>query len=183
MKLRGGVAALAVIVCVAACGSDDNKTAGSSTGSAPTEHKAISQAESAPDLPGKIVVRGTDSSCVSDSPSTGSVDLLGVDVHLGVPGYAGEAARVTWRLSGPLPTTGSAMVSLMAASADGEVAQQLGYKTVDGEQVGYFVFSGASQTNLSGYPDTSDPGVISGVLPSARVAELGTNCSIVSSVI
>lgn len=175
MMAKGWVAAAAALgLLLAGCSSDDSDTSSDTVASTTPTFEETAPAE-VPDIPGKVVVRGETSSCTSATPSAGSVDLLGVDVKLGVAGYAGTAARVTWRLSGPLPTTGTAMLSLMAASTDGEVAEQLGYKVVDGEQVGYFVFANGTQSNLSGYPDTRVAGEVSGVLPSARVDELGPN--------
>ena len=172
--------AFTVIAATSACSSDDTGPATSSTADPEWTHvqsETPTPTTEAPDVPGKVVVRGTDSTCSSPAIADAAVDLIGVDVHLGVPGYAGQAARVTWKLSAPLPTTGSALVSLLAASEDGSVTRQLGYKTVDGEFSAYYVFDmgTAQQRALDGLPDTSTPGEISGVLPSADIDALGGN--------
>ncbi|GAA2068440.1 hypothetical protein GCM10009722_34600 [Williamsia deligens] len=101
--------------------------------------------------------------------------LTGVDVHLGVAGYAGTAARVTWKVTTPLPTNGTVLLSLLAASQDGSTTRQLGWKTQNGQQVSYFVFESYTQRSLDGYPDTRVPNEVSGVLPSGDVEALGDN--------
>ncbi|WP_245672770.1 hypothetical protein [Aldersonia kunmingensis] len=117
-------------------------------------------------------MRGTDSQCSNPAPAA-PVGLTATDVHLGVPGYAGTAARVTWTYAGDLPPTGTVMFSLLAASKDGRITQQLGYKMLDGKQIAYFTMGfGGPQNNLSGYPDTATPGQVTAVMPSAAVSSL-----------
>jgi hypothetical protein len=130
-------------------------------------------AQPALDVPGQVVVRGVDSSCVSAEVGA-PVDLMGVSVHLGVSGYAGTAARVVWSYQGDLPAAGTVLWSLSATDRGGNNAVQLGYKTLDGNQIAYFTFTGAKQQNLSGAPDVSVPGQVAAVLPSAAVAALGS---------
>lgn len=173
-------AAFTMIAATSACSSEGtDPVAASSTD--PEWTRVLSETPTttteAPDIPGKVVVRNVDSACSSPAVANAAVDLIGVDVHLGVPNYAGQAARVTWKLSAPLPTTGSTFLSLLAASEDGSISRQLGYKTVDGEFSAYYVFDmgTAQQRALDGLPDTSTPGQVSGVLPSADIDSLGDN--------
>jgi hypothetical protein len=129
----------------------------------------------APDVTGKVVVRGDVSSCANLDPAS-PVSLVSTSTELGVGGYAGNAMRVTWTYSGDLPDAGTVLFSLTGANQAGTVTKQLGYKTLDGKQIAYFVFgSPGKQLNLSGFPDLSVPGEISAVMPSDAVDALGQN--------
>ena len=169
-----------IFLVLAGCGNADSETSEPSSSTrapAPAPASTTSAtsvvAQPAPDVPGQVVVRGVDSSCASVGVGA-PIDLTEVSVHLGVPGYAGTAARVVWSYQGELPATGTVLWSLSAADRGGSNAVQLGYKTLDGNQIAYFTFAGAKQQNLSGAPDVSVPGQVAAVLPSAAVAALGS---------
>jgi len=168
--------ALLAVLVLAGCGNADSETgepSSSTRAAAPTTSATSVVAQPAADVPGQVVVRGVDTSCAS--PGVGApIDLTEVSVHLGVPGYAGTAARVVWNYQGELPATGTVLWSLSAADRGGSNAVQLGYKTLDGNQIAYFTFAGAKQQNLSGAPDVSVPGQVAAVLPSTAVAALGS---------
>jgi hypothetical protein len=173
---RAAPVLLAVLV-LAGCGNADSETgepsSSSSSSRLPVPSTTSVVAQPAPDVLGQVVVRGVDSSCASGGVGA-PIDLTEVSVHLGVPGYAGTAVRVVWSYQGELPATGTVLWSLSAADRGGSNAVQLGYKTLDGNQIAYFTFSGAKQQNLSGAPDVSVPGQVTAVLPSAAVAALGS---------
>ncbi|EID77833.1 MULTISPECIES: hypothetical protein [Rhodococcus] len=173
---RAASVSLAILV-LAGCGNADSETSqpSSSTRAPASSTTATTSvvAQPAPDVPGQVVVREVDSSCASAEVGA-PIDLTEVSVHLGVPGYAGTVARVVWSYQGDLPATGTVLWSLSAADRGGNNAVQLGYKTLDGNQIAYFTFAGAKQQNLSGAPDVSVPGQVTAVLPSAAVAALGS---------
>ncbi|NMO05009.1 hypothetical protein HH308_27690 [Gordonia sp. TBRC 11910] len=172
--------AFTLVAATSACSSDNTGVAATSSTDSRWTHvlsETPTRTTEVPDIAGKVVVRGVDSACKSPTVADAAVDLLGVHVHLGVPGHSGQAARVTWKLSASLPTTGSSLVTLLATSEDGAVTRQLGYKTVDGEFSAYYVYdmNAAQQRALGGLPDTLTPGRISAVLPAADIDELGDN--------
>jgi hypothetical protein len=180
-----GTASVCVILAVPACSSDGNgdsegppfrqevvpvEPEASSTTAAATTTTTTEQSPA--DIAGSVVVRGPDSSCTNPAPS--SPGLAATATHVGVAGYAGNAARVTWTYTGTLPKTGTVLFSLIAASADGQTTQQLGFKTMGGRQIAYFTADKFGwQQNVSGYPDVSTPGEVAAVMPSAAVASLG----------
>ncbi|MFC9767623.1 hypothetical protein [Rhodococcus jostii] len=174
--MKRAASVLLAVLVLAGCGNADSETSEPSSSTrapAPTATATTSVVvQPAPDVPGQVVVRGVDSSCASAAVGA-PIDLTEVSVHLGVPGYAGTAARVVWNYQGDLPATGTVLWSLSAANRGGSNAVQLGYKTLDGNQIAYFTFAGAKQQNLSGAPDVSVPGQVTAVLPSAAVAALG----------
>ena len=173
--MKRAASVLLAVLVLAGCGNADSETDEPSTTRTPVPLTAATTAvvQPAPDVPGQVVVRGVDSSCASVGVGA-PIDLTEVSVHLGVPGYAGTAARVVWSYQGELPATGTVLWSLSAADRGGSNAVQLGYKTLDGNQIAYFTFAGAKQQNLSGAPDVSVPGQVAAVLPSAAVAALGS---------
>lgn len=184
---RAGVAVMMGIVLIGATACSSDELASTATlsitsaaldpiNSTTSTQPAPSTTEAAPDISGKVVVRGPESECTSATPAN-PIDLTAVSTTLGVPGYAGEAVRVVWRYTGEIPTSGSVLWSFTAADSQGSNAVQLGYKIVDGQQAGYFYFplSGGKQTNLSGAPDTSVEGEISAVLPAAAITPLGSD--------
>lgn len=181
MKTKLALAILAAPLILAGCGESSDaptaSTASISVGKSatqPTSTIPVAVAV-APDLPGKVVVRGDASSCSNANPAS-PVGLVSTSTELGVGGYAGDAVRVTWTYSGQLPTSGTVLFSLSGANQSGTVVKQLGYKTLDGDQIAYFVADqSGKQQNLSGLPDTSVPGQISAVLPSAPADALGQN--------
>ncbi|MFD9668527.1 hypothetical protein ACFWAY_44310 [Rhodococcus sp. NPDC059968] len=174
--MKRAASVLLAVLVLAGCGNADSETGEPSSSWRTTVSSTAATsvvAQLAPDVPGQVVVRGVDSSCASVGVGV-PIDLTGVSVHLGVPGYAGTAARVVWNYQGDLPATGTVLWSLSAADRGGSNAVQLGYKTLDGNQIAYFTFAGAKQQNLSGAPDVSVPGQVAAVLPSAAVAALGS---------
>lgn len=178
---RAASVCFAVLVLAGCGGGGDAETAAPSTphqslpasSPRPPLPSTTTVVRPAPDAPGQVVVRGVDSSCASAEVGA-PIDLTEVSVHLGVPGYAGTAARVVWSYQGDLPATGTVLWSLSAADLGGNNAVQLGHKTLDGNQIAYFTFAGAKQQNLSGAPDVSVPGQVTAVLPSTAVSALGS---------
>jgi len=123
--------------------------------------------------PGKVLA-GPQSSCTSAVSAT-PIDLTGVDVEVGeMAGRAGTSAQVTMTYTGDVPTTGTVLWSLLATNPAG-ASVQLGYKTLDGQKVGYFYFPFAegTQHNMDGFADTDTPGEIGMVLPQAGLDALG----------
>ncbi len=55
--------------------------------------------------------------------------------------------------------TGTVLWSLLATNPDGGASVQLGYKTLDGQKIGYFYFPFAegTQQNMDGFADTDTP--------------------------
>lgn len=194
LGMRTGLMPAVAVITISAlsligCSSDADPSISASTSTASVVTKPPTSAPSvppvavktsitsvvAPDIPGKIVVREDASSCVNPSPAS-PVSLVSTSTEVGVAGYAGNAVRVTWTYSGDLPAAGTVLFSLTGANQAGTVVKQLGYKTLDGQQIAYFVFDSSSkQLNLAGFPDTSVPGEISAVMPSAAVDALGQN--------
>lgn len=188
MKIKLAIATIAVVVpvLITGCSSNTNPTESASTTTAKSIDIRPADATTsrsvpptsvapapAPDIAGKVVVRGDASSCTNDDLAA-PVSLISTSTELGVAGYAGNALRVTWEYAGELPATGTVLFSLTAANEPGTVTKQLGYKTLGGKQIGYFVFDmSGKQLNLSGFADTRSPGQISAVMPSAAVDALG----------
>lgn len=179
----GAVGAVAV---VAGCGSS-SETPEASTSDAPaatvttsvglpiSTPAAAPLAPAAPPAvpPGKVLA-GPQSSCTSAVSAT-PIDLTGVDVKVGeMAGRAGTSAQVTMTYTGAVPTTGTVLWSLLATNPDG-ASVQLGYKTLDGQKIGYFYFPFAegAQHNMDGFADTDTAGEIGMVLPQAGLAALG----------
>lgn len=177
----GGVG---VIALVAGCGStSETPQATSSDAPAATVTTSVSlpiattspEPPAAPPAvpPGKVLAV-PQSSCTSAVSAT-PIDLTGVDVTVGeMAGRAGTSAQVTMTYTGDLPTTGTVLWSLLATNPDG-ASVQLGYKTLDGQKVGYFYFPFAegTQHNMDGFADTDTPGEIGMVLPQAGLDALG----------
>lgn len=175
MKLA--ITVLLAPLALAGCGSDSDVAQPSPTTSSLSRPAApiTTVPTVAPDVPGKIVVREETSACSNESPAS-PIGLVSTNTQVGVAGYAGNAVRVTWTYSGQLPATGTVLFSLIAANESGSVVKQLGYKTLDGEQIAYFVAGmPGKQVNLSGFPDTGTPGEVSAVMPSDAVDSLGDN--------
>lgn len=177
----GGVG---VIALVAGCGStSETPQATSSDAPAATVTTSVSlpisttsQAESAapPAVPPGKVLAGPQSSCTSTVSAT-PIDLTRVDVTVGeMAGRPGTSAQVTMTYTGDVPTTGTMLWSLLATNPDGD-SVQLGYKTLDGQKIGYFYFPFAegTQHNMDGFADTDTSGEIGMVLPQAGLDTLG----------
>jgi hypothetical protein len=80
---------------------------------------------------------------------------------------------VTIRYSGRLLSTGTVRWSLLAGNPKRTLVQ-LGYKTLDGEQIAYFCYPfGGRQVNMTTMPDTDTPAELGMVLPQAGLSELG----------
>lgn len=181
--------AVGVVAVVAGCGSA-SQTPEASTSDAPSatvttsvslpisttdSPAAAPPAPAAPPAvpPGKVLA-GPQSSCTSTVSAT-PIDLTGVDVKVGeMAGRAGTSAQVTMTYTGDVPTTGTVLWSLLATNPDG-ASVQLGYKTLDGQKIGYFYFPFAegTQHNMDGFADTDTPGEIGMVLPQAGLDVLG----------
>lgn len=181
--------AVGVVAVVAGCGST-SETPEASTSDAPAatvttsvslpisttdSPAAAPPAPAAPPTvpPGKVLA-GPQSSCTSAVSAT-PIDLTGVDVKVGeMAGRAGTSAQVTMTYTGDVPTTGTVLWSLLATNPDG-ASVQLGYKTLDGQKIGYFYFPFAegTQHNMDGFADTDTPGEIGMVLPQAGLDALG----------
>ncbi|MEO3757311.1 DUF2510 domain-containing protein [Mycobacterium sp. B14F4] len=123
--------------------------------------------------PGKVMA-GPESSCESTT-SASPIDLQSTRVEVGeMAGREGTSARVTMNYTGELPATGTVLWSLLATNPAGETVQ-LGYKTLDGQKIGYFYFpfGEGRQHNMDGFADTDTPGEIGMVLPQAGLDKLG----------
>ncbi|MGE2725165.1 hypothetical protein [Mycolicibacterium pulveris] len=123
--------------------------------------------------PGKVMA-GPESSCMSTT-SASPIDLQSAQVEVGeMAGRAGTSARVTINYTGEVPATGTVLWSMLATNPAGETVQ-LGYKTLDGQKIGYFYFpySEGRQNNMDGFADTDTPGEIGMVLPQAGLDALG----------
>lgn len=189
---RASVAAY-VLVTVAGCGdpstttseppstsSTDDVTAStgtnqpsSSTNPLPAPVPPAQQPSTASAPPGKVMA-GSESSCTSNVVGT-PIDLETVDVKVGkIAGRAGESAQVTMTYTGEVPATGTVLWSVLATNPEG-AAVQLGYKTLDGQKIGYFYlpFAEGTQHNMDGFADTDTPGEIGMVLPQAGLDALG----------
>lgn len=124
--------------------------------------------------PAGKTLAGAESRCESTAPGT-PLAIRSTTVTVGeIAGRAGTSARVTIVYEGQLPETGTVLWSLLASNPDGEQVQ-LGYKTLDGERIGYFwfPFSEGQQHNMDGFADTSTPGEITMVMPQAALDKLG----------
>lgn len=181
--------AVSVVAVVAGCGSSsDTPEASTSGASAATVTTSVSlpisttesptAAPPAPPAPPAVppgkVLAGPQSSC-SSAVSATPIDLTGVDVKVGeMAGRAGTSAQVTMTYTGDVPTIGTVLWSLLATNPDG-ASVQLGYKTLDGQKIGYFYFPFAEgiQHNMDGFADTDTPGEIGMVLPQAGLDALG----------
>ena len=73
----------------------------------------------------------------------------------------------------PVPSSGSALYSAIVFDKTGEYGVQLGMKYLNGEQIGYFIFSFDTneQTNLGGTA-TVDGDVVSGRFPTDELGQL-----------
>lgn len=128
----------------------------------------------APTAPPGKVMAGPESSCTSTT-SASPVDLQSAQVEVGeMAGRAGISARVTINYTGEVPGTGTVLWSMLATNPAGETVQ-LGYKTLDGQKIGYFYFpfGEGRQHNMDGFADTDTPGEIGMVLPQAGLDKLG----------
>lgn len=181
------VSAVCVAVVAAGCGdssttaepsssSSDERTI-STTVSLPvltTSSPALSTPQAPPAVPSGKVLAGPQSSCTSSTPAA-PLDLRTVEVKVGnVAGRAGTSAQVTMTYTGEEPATGTVLWSLLATNPAGSTVQ-LGYKTLDGQKVGYFYFPFAegAQHNMDGFADTDIPGEIGMILPQAGLDLLG----------
>ena len=181
--------AVSVVAVVAGCGSSSETPEASTSGTpAATVTTSVSlpisttesltaapPAPAAPPAapPGKVLA-GPQSSCTSAVSAT-PIDLTGVDVKVGeMAGRAGTSAQVTMTYTGDVPRTGTVLWSLLATNPDG-ASVQLGYKTLDGQKIGYFYFpfTEGTQHNMDGFADTDTPGEIGMVLPQAGLDALG----------
>lgn len=80
---------------------------------------------------------------------------------------------MTIRYSGQLPSTGTVLWSLLAGNPNGKLVQ-LGYKTLDGEQIAYFYYPfGGRQVNMTAMPDTDTRSEIGMVLLQSGLSEIG----------
>ncbi|WP_236949365.1 DUF2510 domain-containing protein [Mycolicibacterium goodii] len=123
--------------------------------------------------PGKVMA-GPESTCTSTS-SAAPIDLQRAQVEVGeMAGRAGTSARVTINSAGETPATGTVLWSMLATNPAGETVQ-LGYKTLDGQKIGYFYFpfGEGRQYDMDGFADTDTPGEIGMVLPQAGLDKLG----------
>lgn len=123
--------------------------------------------------PGKMMA-GPESACESTT-SASPIDLQSTRVEVGeIAGHEGASAGVTMNYTGELPATGTVLWSLMATNRAGETVQ-LGYKTLDGQKIGYFYFpfDEGQQHNMDGFADTDTPGEIGMVMPQAALDKLG----------
>jgi hypothetical protein len=86
----------------------------------------------------------------------------------------GDALKVTFRLAGTLPETGTFSALLSVTNTDGSASRQLGAKWLDGELIGYFVFDSAEaqQQNLDGQPIVEGK-VVTAAFPWDAVSDLG----------
>ncbi|MCV7136481.1 hypothetical protein H7J06_26280 [Mycobacterium hodleri] len=187
--VRGVCGAVGVVAVVAGCGSSsETSEASSSDAPAATVTTSVSLPISTTDSPAAVppaptvppavppgkVLAGPQSSCTSAVSAT-PIDLTGVDVKVGeMAGRAGMSAQVTMTYTGDVPMTGTVLWSLLATNPDG-ASVQLGYKTLDGQKIGYFYFPFAegTQQNMDGFADTDTPGEIGMVLPQAGLDALG----------
>lgn len=124
-----------------------------------------------PNVPGAVVVRDRQSSCVVSSSSS-DFELRGVDVLVGVGGD-GVATAVTWKLSSPPPAVGGTLLTFTASSADDTEAMQLRYYTANGQQIDYSVLTEETQTKLPGQPEKLSPREIRAVVPAEAIVKLG----------
>lgn len=179
-----GVFLLLVLIGSLAGGDKDKPTADeatrTTTASPPTTTTAAPQTTAAappatpPTAPPGKVMAGPESSCTSTTPAS-PIDLQTATVEVGkMAGREGISARVTINYTGEIPATGTVLWSLLATNPSGETVQ-LGYKTLDGQKIGYFFFpfSEGRQHNMDGFADTDTPGEIGMVMPQAGLDKLG----------
>jgi hypothetical protein len=108
-------------------------------------------------------------SCTDAPGDGGPADITAVKLVEG-----GEGLRATFTLAAPLDTsTGTALLSLMVSSQDGETARQLGAKWIDG-QAQVFVFdSGTAQNEYVDVPPVVDGNTIHVTFPRSAIVGLG----------
>ena len=155
--------------------SSESTTAVTTTTTAPIQPSAATPAASPPPSapPGKTLA-GPESSCTSTTEGS-PIDLQTTRVQVRkVAGREGMSAQVTMNYTGDVPATGTVLWSLLASNPDGELVQ-LGYKTLDGQKIGYFFFpfSEGKQHNMDGFADTDTPGEIGMIMPQAALDHLG----------
>ncbi|MGV0738259.1 hypothetical protein ABQF35_14135 [Mycobacterium syngnathidarum] len=178
-----GVFFVAMVVLGLIVGEDTDKdevaatdpTTTTSAAAAPSTSPEAPPTPAAPAAPAGMTLAGPESHCTSTSPSS-PLTIRSTTVTVGeIAGRPGTSAKVTIAYDGETPPSGAVLWSLNAGNPDGEQIQ-LGYKTVDGKPSSYFwfPFSEAQQHNMNGLPDTSTPGEITMIMPSAAVDALGS---------
>lgn len=169
-------------LALAGCASSDDKppnsqVAASSRQSAALQPQTTTRTtpipSAAPAVRPGFVVAAESSTCQS-STTNEPLDLSSATVEIGVPGHAGDAAKVTWNYSGQVPNTGTVLWSVSAVGIEGGDRVEFGYKTLDGAQIALYAFFGGKQLNLQSPVDLTTPGSISAVMPSSAVDALGS---------
>jgi hypothetical protein len=107
--------------------------------------------------------------CTDAVGDGGPADLTAVELV-----ESGEGLRATFTLAGPLDTSrGTALLSVMVASEDGETARQLGAKWIDGV-VEVFVFDvGTVQNEDVDVPPVVDGSSVHVTFPRSAIEGLG----------
>lgn len=109
-------------------------------------------------------------SCTDATGDGGPLDLTKVELLEG-----GEGLRATFGLAAPLDTaSGSAQLSVMASSQDGNTARQLGVKWVDGES-NVFVFDiGSAKNEYVQVPPVVAGSSVQVTFPRSAITGLGS---------
>jgi hypothetical protein len=163
MKRTAVLTTAAVAILLSGC-------AGSSADDDATGADGGSGAEAAEATAGESPAGGVRAaSCTDAAGDGGPADLTTVELVEG-----GEGLRATFTLAAPLNTsTGTALLSLMVSSQDGETARQLGAKWIDG-QAEVFVFdSGTAQNEYVDVPPVVDGSTVNVTFPRSAIEGLG----------
>lgn len=171
-----------VLLCLAltACGADDGDEL--ATTSPTTEPSASLEASTpapaapsvAPSVAPPPAAVAAPTTCADPAgDSDGVMDLRKVDLTTGPNGV-----RAVFAWTGAVPQTDSVLWSISASSAAGSGTRQLGYKIVDGQESGHFVFrfADAQQENVSD-PFDLHAQTLTVDFPTSALAEIGPDYS------
>ena len=163
MRLRGStlVITIATLVALAGCGS----------GKPPRTPFTVPPAASTSAGTAAVDPKHGSVSGLDTKGDGGAADILDVTLTL-----SAAAMTVSYKLARPLPTTGTAMLSLLVSSHGGDQSRQLAVKYIDGEPL-VFVFDSAAtpmQTNLVLPPRHLDS-TLTVDFPPVHVAGLGAS--------
>jgi hypothetical protein len=163
MKRTAVLTTAAIAILLSGC-------AGSSTDDNATDADSGSGAEAAGTTAGKSPAGGLRAaSCIDAAGDGGPADLTSVELVEG-----GEGLRASFTLAAPLNTsTGTALLSLMASSQDGETGRQLGAKWIDGQPEVFVFDSGTAQNEYVDVPPVVDGSTVNVTFPRSAIEGLG----------